>query len=75
MSKPECHLCEIAYQELLELRRQIDFVLEVVEITQEPALFKQYFEKIPVVIVDDHITFAAPIRMDQVRAALIQSRY
>ncbi|CAG0942352.1 hypothetical protein ANRL1_00905 [Anaerolineae bacterium] len=69
-SKPGCHLCEIAYQQLRDLRREFEIAIDEIDITTDDALFKKYFDKIPVLIVDDHTTLAAPIRVEDVRAVL-----
>ncbi len=69
--KPECCLCDLTHQLLLGLRREFEFTLEKVDITGDPALFKQYRDKIPVVVIDDK-TFAAPIHLADLRAALKQ---
>ncbi len=70
-SKPGCHLCEIAHDLLLGLRREFDLTIEEVDITRDPALWDQYWDKIPVVVVDRRTTLAAPIRVADVRAALM----
>ncbi len=69
--KPECCLCDLTHQLLLGLRREFEFTLEKVDITGDPALFKQYRDKIPVVAIDGR-TFAAPIHLADLRAALEQ---
>lgn len=70
-SKPDCHLCEMTYQLLQELRREFNLTIEEIDITRDPALFKKYFEKIPVLVIDNRTTLvAAPIRVADVRAAL-----
>lgn len=60
-SKPGCHLCEDALQLLKELRAQFDLAIEEIDITTDRTLFKNYFDKIPVLLIDDHTTLAAPI--------------
>ncbi len=69
--KPQCHLCDLTHQLLLGLRREFEFTLEKVDISGDPALFKQYRDKIPVVVIDGQ-TFVAPIHLMQLRAALKQ---
>lgn len=69
-SKPGCHLCEDAVQLLQGLHREFDLTIDEIDITTDRELFKNYFEKIPVLIVDNRHTLAAPIRLDDVRAAL-----
>jgi predicted thioredoxin/glutaredoxin len=69
-SKPGCHLCELAREMVLGLRREYDFHLVETDITLDPALFKQYWDKIPVVVIDGRTTLAEPIDIADVRAAL-----
>ena len=68
--KPGCHLCDIAHQLLLGLQREFDLTLEEIDITRDPALLERYRETIPVVLIDDRTTLAAPIRTAEIRAAL-----
>ena len=72
-TKPGCHLCEIAQAQLRELAREFEIAIDEKDITRDDALFKQYFDKIPVLVIDDHITLAAPIRIEEMRAALHRS--
>ena len=68
--KPGCHLCAIAHQLLLGLAREFDLTIEEVDITRDDALLTRYGETIPVVVIDDRKTLAAPIRTADLRAAL-----
>jgi glutaredoxin len=72
-TKPGCHLCEIAQAQLRELAREFEIAIAEKDITRDDALFKQYFDKIPVLVIDDHITLAAPIRIEEMRAAFHRS--
>ncbi len=69
-TKPGCHLCKIAHQLLLGLKREFDLTIEEIDITRDPALLERYRETIPVLVIDDRTTLAAPIRTSEVRAAL-----
>jgi glutaredoxin len=69
-TKPGCHLCEQVARALDDLRREFDLTIEVIDIAGDPELFKRYFDKIPVLQIDQRITLAAPIHIDAVRAAL-----
>lgn len=69
-SKPGCHLCEIAHQLLLGLHREFELTIQELDISQDPSLYVKYWDKIPVIVVDDHTVLAAPIRVADVRAAL-----
>ncbi len=60
-TKPGCHLCEDALRLLNDLRAEFDLVIEEIDITTDRTLFKNYFDKIPVLLIDDRATLAAPI--------------
>ena len=71
-TKLGCHLCEKAYAMLATLREQTWFELKEIDITSDPALFKKYFDKIPVVVIDNRTELSEPIRIEDVRTALEQ---
>ena len=52
-SKPDCHLCEEARAVLQRLQRELPFELREFDITAEESLHRAYFERIPVVAVED----------------------
>lgn len=53
MSKPGCHLCEVALQIVQNVvGRNIPVLIEEVDITQDLDLLEKYREDIPVVLVD-----------------------
>jgi glutaredoxin len=51
-SKPDCHLCDLAKQVVDRVRQQIDFSLEIVDISQNDALKARYANDIPVILLD-----------------------
>jgi glutaredoxin len=55
--KPGCHLCEDAREVILRVRRSSPFALEEVDVTLDPALHREYGERIPVVAVDGEELF------------------
>jgi hypothetical protein len=48
-SRPDCCLCDIAKERLIELRAELDFELVEIDISGEPELVERYGECIPVV--------------------------
>lgn len=70
--KPGCHLCEDALAMLNRLRDEFQLTIEPVNIEKDAALFKKYFDQIPVLIIDDHLPLTAPIRADIVRSVLLK---
>ncbi len=69
-TKPGCHLCEDALMMLRALQNEFAFTLEERDITTNDVWFKQYFEKIPVLWIDEQTMLAAPLGIIQLRAAL-----
>jgi glutathione S-transferase len=55
--RPGCHLCDTARAALLRVGRRHPFELREVDIEREPALFKRYLERIPVIAVDGEELF------------------
>lgn len=51
-SKPGCHLCERAKEVISRCQEQVNFVVEEVDISQNPELFERYGNDIPVVLLD-----------------------
>lgn len=51
-TKPGCHLCETAEGDLLRVQETQPFELIAIDIRHDPALFAEYGERIPVVLVD-----------------------
>jgi glutaredoxin len=55
--KPGCHLCDEAREVVLSVRLERDFELAEVDITLDPALNREYGERIPVLAVDGEEAF------------------
>lgn len=54
-SKKECHLCDIAKEELEVIRQEFDFLIREVDIEKDPIAFEKFRYLIPVVEVDGEI--------------------
>jgi len=52
--KPRCSLCEEARAALADIATRVTFVLEVVDIRDEPDTWERYRHAVPVVTVDGH---------------------
>jgi glutaredoxin len=66
-SKPGCHLCVEAQGVLRKLRPELGFELREVDITTDEALHRAYFERIPVVTLDDEELFEYFVDEDALR--------
>jgi len=51
-SKPGCHLCEDAMNVLRGLQSELGLEIRECDITEDEALHRKYFERIPVVTLD-----------------------
>jgi glutaredoxin len=69
-----CHLCDRARETLVELRRELDFEVEEVDITGVDELEARYREFLPVVEIDGQQTFVYFVPADAFRRKLAQSR-
>lgn len=76
ISKPGCHLCAVA-RELIEAVAaefpEDSIEIEEFSILDDPALFDLWWEKIPVVMIDDQLHAHWRLSADRLRADLAAS--
>lgn len=65
-----CHLCEVVEELLEDVREELPFDLEVVNIDRDESLRARYRTEIPVVLVDGAFAFRYRVEPDALRAAL-----
>ena len=77
IGKPDCHLCDVAH-EIVEhviagLPDEDADRVEVLELSilDDPALYEQWWEKIPVLLVDDTLHAHWRVAPDRLHAALV----
>lgn len=79
IGKPDCHLCDVAEgvveRVLAELPERIADRVEVVEksILDDPALYEKWWEKIPVILIDDRLHAHWRVAPDRLREALLDA--
>lgn len=71
-SKPGCCLCDKAKVILLKVQEKIPFTLQVIDISQNQALFEKYRYVIPVVAINGQDLFVSKISEFRVRKALLE---
>ncbi|RME46332.1 MAG: glutaredoxin family protein [Chloroflexi bacterium] len=69
-TKAGCHLCEKARDIILRVASDYPLTLDVVDITQDEALYRRYWNVIPVVEVEGGPTFVSKISEYRLRRAL-----
>lgn len=75
IAKPDCHLCEVAREVVdLVLADLPDGAVEIQEqsILDDAELYAQWWEKIPVVLVDGRLHAHWRVSADRLRAALTE---
>jgi glutaredoxin len=68
--KPGCCLCDEAKEALAAVRADRPFDLEQVDVSVDPALNRDYGERIPVVAVDGEELFEYHVDPDELRRRL-----
>jgi glutaredoxin len=70
-SRPGCHLCEVALEELVALHREgYRFELREVDIESDEALLRRMLERIPVVELNGEVVSELFFDQTSVRARL-----
>ncbi|MCM3695581.1 glutaredoxin family protein [Microbacterium oleivorans] len=73
ISKPDCHLCDVA-REIVDTvvadlpEGRVD--VEELSIADDPALYATWWEKIPVVLIDGEVHAHWRLSADRLRSAL-----
>jgi len=57
LSKPNCHLCEVAKDVVRRAREEIEFEIEEVDIRGDTDLFEKYKNDIPVIFINSRKAF------------------
>jgi glutaredoxin len=80
IGKPDCHLCDVAEQivdtVVAELPDAVadDVVIEQASILDDRALYDQWWEKVPVVLIDGQLHAHWRVSADRLRSALLDAR-
>ena len=79
ISKPGCHLCEVAREtidtvvERLESEASIrNITVEELSILDDPALLERYADEIPVVLINGRVHNIWRVDPDRLRGALLE---
>jgi glutaredoxin len=69
-TKAGCPLCDEAREMLHRFKGKFSFAIHVIDIMTDSALYEQYKDIIPVVIIDNRFTLGARIEEDELRSCL-----
>ena len=73
-TKPRCHLCDEAREEMWRAGCRDDYTFEEVDIESDPALLRRYGLEIPVVAIDGIVTFKHRVAAEEFRRQIRQAR-
>jgi glutaredoxin len=72
-SRPGCHLCDEAWRQLLEAKKEFTFDLRAVEVDTDTELAKRYGSCVPVIEVNGKVRFRGRINSVLLRRLLVAS--
>jgi len=73
IGKPDCHLCDVAHEVIETVVAELPegaVDVEELSIADDPALYAQWWEKIPVVLIDGELHGHWRVSPERLRAAL-----
>ena len=73
-SRPGCHLCEMAMNNLTLLQKELKFQIEEIDITVDQELVRIYGEQIPVIHIDGKPHDFFRVDPERFKKAFIQGR-
>ncbi|HEX5910494.1 MAG TPA: glutaredoxin family protein [Thermoleophilaceae bacterium] len=68
--KAGCHLCEEAYAEVLAVQDEAGFELEVLDVSLDPRMNREYGQRVPVLAADGQDVLELGFDAASVRAVL-----
>ncbi|MBI3660722.1 glutaredoxin family protein [Candidatus Acetothermia bacterium] len=69
-TKPYCSLCHKAEETILGLQDRLGFLVEKIDITQDPKIFEKYQYDIPVILIDGIERFRHQVTTEELEKAL-----
>ncbi len=73
-TKPDCPLCEKAFVIIKKTQSQINFEIDIKNITLDQNLFDRYCFDIPVIEIDGVMRFKGRVSEEELKAALREAR-
>ena len=70
LSKPHCHLCDDARAIVTTVCTELDVPWTELSIMDDPALYDEYWERIPVVLINDRVVQFWRVNPELLRGAL-----
>jgi Glutaredoxin-like domain (DUF836) len=74
IGKPDCHLCNEAREQVSRVCDELSIGWQELSILEDPGLYDEYWEKIPVVLIDGRIHDFWRVDPRRLRRALSDNR-
>ena len=74
IGKPDCHLCDDARTSVMAVCAELGFEWEECSILDDPGLYDEYWEKIPVILIDGRVHDYWRVDPQRLRRALSDNR-
>ena len=74
IGKPDCHLCEQARSHVMAVCAELGIEWQERSILDDPSLYDEYWEKIPVILIDGRVHDYWRVDPDRLRRALSDNR-
>jgi hypothetical protein len=74
IGKPDCHLCDDARASVMAVCAELGFEWEERSILDDPGLYDEYWEKIPVILIDGRVHDYWRVDPQRLRRALSDNR-
>ena len=70
-SKPDCHLCDEAKQEITKMKKRFLLDVREINITESPDVYEIYKLEIPVILINGRKAFKYRVEADQLLKRLL----
>ena len=60
-----CSLCDEAWEEIEDAKEYVDFDIEIIKISPGDKLYDEYWDKIPVILINGKLAFKYRTTRDQ----------
>ncbi|CAB4974543.1 unannotated protein [freshwater metagenome] len=74
IGKPDCHLCDDARASVMAVCAELGLEWEERSILDDPGLYDEYWEKIPVILIDGRVHDYWRVDPQRLRRALSDNR-
>ena len=74
IGKPDCHLCDDARAQVMAVCAELGIEWQERSILDDPGLYDEYWEKIPVILIDGRVHDYWRVDPQRLRGALSDNR-